>query len=111
VVVQPVPHVEAHVFLLSQLYVTSFGPAAPPSAEPSSPPSATVLPKVQCPPAAQVQVLPVHEQSPVHVAVAEPPASGPPSTPGGIETSELLPQPSPITAAPSAVIEPRTSRT
>jgi hypothetical protein len=68
VVLQPVPHVELHVFFESQLYVTLFGAPA------SAPLSEAVLgadPKVQVPPALQVHVLPEHSQSPVHAACCD----------------------------------------
>jgi hypothetical protein len=117
VVVHPVPQVEAHVFFVSQLYVTLLGAVAAASAEPSGPPSA-LPPKVQCPPAAHVHVLPVHEQSPAQVAVAPPPPpSGPPSStlgrgpvPSGPASmspkspaSELLPHPLAIAALEMAL--------
>ena len=66
VVVHPVPHVELHGFFDWQLYVTSLGaPASTPlsEAEPDADPN------VQFPPVLQVHLLPVHSQSPVHVAL------------------------------------------
>ncbi len=61
--VQPVPHVESHVFFDWQSYVTLLGGAAPPS-PPSAEAEPPAEPNVQVPPVLQVHVLPEHWQSP-----------------------------------------------
>lgn len=93
---QPVPHVRSHVFFVSQLNVALFGgavpvaPSAPPSPAPASPDAIALPPNAHLPPALQVQVVPVHVQSPEHKAEVS-----------GMAAPESLPHPS-VTPTPSA---------
>ena len=91
-VVQPVPHVESHVFFDSHENVALSGGAAPPST-PASPPAPLAPPNVQVPPCLQVHWAPVQTQSPVHEGLDTGALSSPPQPTGAANETAMTAKP------------------